>query len=266
METMNQRALRMKMDYLEGGRRPEDYKHSDIHRNLMLQILRDPTNFSDEVKISTLLRFHKDTCANLLLRLYSSIVDASKDMEILKEFEPILEDLNIKDQLTLQDAAYHDLRAKKQLFQMKADMSVFLKSSDSPLLEDEHFKKWMLQKSQCEDDVDYHNDEERLEGVEEAICRVLDNLRTLGADMSKYQDDDLNFQINDREATINQYTLLEDKATKTSEKVSELLEYGHPCASYISDLKRQVQILEKESAEGTVEKKAGSRSGQGKRR
>ncbi|KAI3859433.1 hypothetical protein MKX03_010469 [Papaver bracteatum] len=239
----------MKMNYLEicdkGGRSPEVYQYSDTHRKHMLEIIGDPMKFSDEDMISTLLSFHKDTCANLLLGLYSSIDDASKDLIILREFLPILGYLNTKDQLILQGAILEDLRAKKK---MKADMSVFLKSSNSPLLEDENFKEWMLQNSQCEDDVDYYNDGERLEGVDKEICRVLGHLESLGADASKYQDGDLNFQINNPQATISQYTLLEKEVKKTSEKVTELLEYGHPYCWYITDLERQVQILEQEGA------------------
>ncbi|KAI3886947.1 hypothetical protein MKW92_040271, partial [Papaver armeniacum] len=85
---MNQRAFRLRMDYLEicekGGGGLEDYQYSDAHRNNMLAILKDPTGFTDEEKIDTLLSFHKDTCANLLSGLYSSADVESQDLEILK--------------------------------------------------------------------------------------------------------------------------------------------------------------------------------------
>lgn len=128
------------MAYLEiiekGGSGLVDYQYSDAHRNHMLAILKDPTDFTDEVKIDTLLSFHKDTCANLLPGLYSSADVAFQDLEILKGFVAILKDINNKNHLILQEAILEDLRAKKQLFQMKTVMSVFLKSRHSPLLED----------------------------------------------------------------------------------------------------------------------------------
>ncbi|KAI3935600.1 hypothetical protein MKW92_018847 [Papaver armeniacum] len=295
---MNQRAFRLRMDYLEicekGGGGLEDYQYSDAHRNHMLAILKDPTGFTDEEKIDTLLSFHKDTCANLLSGLYSSADVESQDLEILKVsttysfFLPksksiyaqiILKDINNKNQLILQEAILEDLRAKKQLFQMKTVMSFFLKSRHSPLLEDKEFKKWMLENSQFEDDdVDYHDDDERLEAVDKEISSVLGNLQMLGADTSKYQDGYLNFQISDPEATISKYKLLDNKVKNTSEKVFRLLEYGHPHFVLLIDLERQVQTLEMESAEEpqTVEKKrpypdpkrkkAGSRSKKGKGR
>ncbi|XP_026440892.1 uncharacterized protein LOC113339884 [Papaver somniferum] len=133
---MEPEPRRMRMAYLEiiekGGSGLVDYQYSDAHRNHMLAILKDPTDFTDEEKIDTLLSFHKDTCANLLSGLYSSADVAFQDLEILKGFVAILKDINNKNHLILQEAILEDLRAKKQLFQMKTVMSVFFEISSLP--------------------------------------------------------------------------------------------------------------------------------------
>lgn len=124
----------------------------------------------------------------------------------------------------------------------------------------------MLENSQFEEDVDYRDDDERLEAVDKEISSVLANLQMLGADTSKYQDGYLNFQISDPEATISKYKLLENKVKNTSEKAFRLLEYGQPHFVLLIDLESQVRILEIDAAEEPCINKAGSRSKKGKGR
>ncbi|KAI3943315.1 hypothetical protein MKW92_008682 [Papaver armeniacum] len=249
----------MTMDYLEMCKKgsSKDYKYSDDHRVPMLEILRNPTNYSDEEKIDTLLSFHKDTCANLGMGLYPSMDDASQDLDILKRFVPVLDALYSKDQRAVQYACYLKLRAQQRLFQMKAEMSVFLKSTGALLL-DKDTKKWMLQKSQYDDYFDYDNDEQRLKDFEKETHNVLAKLRRHKFDMTKLQDsndsDEYHLEfINNQltEATKYQYKLLEEDVTRRSDKVFELMEPGHRFGAYLDDLKRQIEMLEMDFKHGT---------------
>ncbi|KAI3916444.1 hypothetical protein MKW92_005901 [Papaver armeniacum] len=249
----------------------------------MRDILNNPTNFSEDEKINTLLSFHKDTCVNVILRLYPSFgtnvlrLDAFEDLKILKEFESVLVDLEFENERTYQDAIYQKLRAKIRLLKMRAAMSSFLEPPNAQLLP-EDIKNWMLQnlenndKDDQDDDEDdededeededededvHDNDKERLLGAKTEIGGVLAYLQRLGADMSKYQDSDGDEDpkfMDDKpitQATIDQYMALEEEVTRLSDKVFEVLEDVNPITIYISHLKRDISDLEKGLTLGT---------------
>ncbi|KAI3939737.1 hypothetical protein MKW92_036221 [Papaver armeniacum] len=200
----------------------EKFNRRSFRMDRMRDIMKNPTSFSEEEKINTLLSFHKDTCANIMLRLYPSTRDeyrdALEDLEILKGFEPVLLALKLEVQKTYSEHAFLHLRARKQQMQMRVSMSVYLKSSDAAALP-EDIKNWMLRTLGCNDysyDV-CDNDEERLEGLKSGTSNRLDQLQSLGVDTSKYQDSDdgtqyLNFQPT--RATIDEYMLLEEEITR----------------------------------------------------
>ncbi|KAI3933043.1 hypothetical protein MKW92_028735 [Papaver armeniacum] len=252
----------------------------------MRDILNNPTNFSEDEKINTLLSFHKDTCVNVILRLYPSFgtdvlrLDAFEDLKILKEFESVLVDLEFENERTYQDAIYQKLRAKIRLLKMRAAMSSFLEPPNAQLLP-EDIKNWMLQnlenndkddEDDDEDDEDededeededededvYDNDKERLLGAKTEIGGVVAYLQRLGADMSKYQDSDGDEDpkfMDDKpitQATIDQYMALEEEVTRLSDKVFEVLEDVNPITIYISHLKRDISDLEKGLTLGTL--------------
>ncbi|RZC72193.1 hypothetical protein C5167_035357 [Papaver somniferum] len=77
IEKILQKSRRMTSDFMEiiDKCRREDYKYSDAYRKRMRDILNNPTNYIEDEKINTLLSFHKDICANLLLQLYPSFAD-----------------------------------------------------------------------------------------------------------------------------------------------------------------------------------------------
>ncbi|KAI3957999.1 hypothetical protein MKW98_020641 [Papaver atlanticum] len=231
----------------------EDYKYSDANRERMRDILNNPTNFSEDEKINTLLSFHKDTCVN--------------------EFESVLVDLEFENRRTCQDAIYWHLRAKIRLLETRAAMSSLLEPPNAQLLP-EDIKNWMLQKLENNDkdddddeeeeeeedeDEDVHdNDKERLLGAKTEIGGVLAYLQRLGADMSKYQDSDGDEDpkfMDDKpitQATIDQYMALEEEVTRLSDKIFEVLEDVNPIAIYMSHLKRDISDLEKGLTLGTL--------------
>ncbi|KAI3911836.1 hypothetical protein MKW92_013651 [Papaver armeniacum] len=236
-----------------------------IHRNHAKDIVNNPAIFSADDKINTFLSFHKDTCVNILLLLYPSIDDedgwtyddAFNDLEILKSFKPVLLGCESEFQRNYLDACYWYLRANKRLLQAKAEMSAFLKSSDSLLEED--IKNMMLQILGCDDDYysdDDYDEERRIRSLESQKQDALGMLKMLEVDMSKYQQDsdgDPKF-IDDQptQATINQYTLLEDEVTRTHNEMTELFENAHPIASYLSIVKHHVQDMEGDLSRLTI--------------
>ncbi|KAI3945002.1 hypothetical protein MKW92_010249 [Papaver armeniacum] len=226
-EKFHRKAKRMSFDFREiikNGRR-EDYKYSEAHRNHMRDILKNPATFSQDDKINTLLSFHKDTCANVILQLYPSFGDdilpkeAFEDLKILEEFETVLVGLD----------------------KMKTEMSDFLKSPDA-LPED--IKNWMLQNLQSDDDDDKH-----LQGVKRGKRNALAKLQRLGVDISQYDDSDQYPKfVNDlpTQATIDQYILLEKDVTRTSDKMVQLLEDVPPILVYLDDVRRHTEIMKRE--------------------
>ncbi|KAI3893890.1 hypothetical protein MKX03_025222 [Papaver bracteatum] len=224
----------------------------------MRDIVNNPTKFSEDEKINTLLSFHKDTCANIISQLYPSNGDddALEDLKILKSFEPVLAGLELECRLTYSKASYENFRAKKQLLQKKIAMSVVLKSPDAAVLQ-EDIKNWMMQKlveyNDEKDDGYYKNDEERLEGLEEGKNNALSYLRKLGVDMSEYRDSDASDQyLNGQpiQVTIDEYKLLEKVITRTCDKMDQLSEDAYPIAQYLGDIKRHVEIFEEHLTKG----------------
>ncbi|KAI3833802.1 hypothetical protein MKX03_016834, partial [Papaver bracteatum] len=230
----------------------KDYEYTDANRDRMRDIMKNPTSFSEEEKINTLLSFHKDTCANIMLRLYPSTKDeyrdAFEDLEILKRFEPVLLALKLEAQKTYSKHAYQHLRARKQQMQMRVSMSVYLKSCEATALP-EDIKNWMLRTLEC-DDYGYDgcdNDEERLEGLKSGISHRLAHLQSLGVDTSKYQDsDDGNQYLNflPTRATIDEYMLLEEEITRRHDDLIQLSEDAHPFDRYLNSVEDNVQTLE----------------------
>ncbi|KAI3957962.1 hypothetical protein MKW98_020604 [Papaver atlanticum] len=256
MEKFNLRSCRMFNDFMEISdnlRRPQkDYEYTDANKERMRDIINNPTSFSEDEKTNTLLSFHKDTCANIMLGLYPSSTrdpyrDAFEDLETLKRFEPVLVALELEVQKTYSKPSYQYVRARKQQLQMRVSMSVYLKSSDATALP-EDIKNWMLQKLGCNDysyDV-RDNDEERLEGLKSGISDRLAHLQSLGVDTSKYQDSDdgnqyLNFQPT--RATIDEY-MLEEEITRTHDDLIQLSEDAHPFDQYLESVKNNVETLE----------------------
>ncbi|KAI3866369.1 hypothetical protein MKX03_029625 [Papaver bracteatum] len=184
----------------------------------MMEILSNPGDYSEEDKINTLLSFHKDTCANVLLLLYPScgddvLLDPFVDLKILKEFETtVLVDLQIENRQRCLVAIYKHLRQK-------------LESDDDYGAEF------------------YDNDQERLQGVEREQHNILVDLQRLGVDKSKYQDSDGDGDEGPK--FMDQYTLLEQEVIRRSNEMVEVLEDVNPIPGYISDLKRHTEIMER---------------------
>ncbi|KAI3894119.1 hypothetical protein MKX03_024795 [Papaver bracteatum] len=232
----------------------KDYEYTDANRDRMRDILNNPRNFSEDEKITTLPSFHKDTCANILLRLYPSSRDgyeyreAFEDLVILKRFEPVVVDLELEFQKTHSKHFYQHLRASKQKMQMRVSMSGYLNSSDAAALP-EDIKNWMLQKLECNNysyDV-CDDDEERLEGLKSGISGIIVHLQRLGVDTSEYQDsDDGDQYLNGQptRATIDKYMLLEEEITRTHDDLSQLSEDAHPFDQYLKSVKSNVETLE----------------------
>ncbi|KAI3920621.1 hypothetical protein MKW92_031185 [Papaver armeniacum] len=252
VEKLLQKSRRMLSDFweiMEKGRR-EDYHYSDANRKHMMEILSNPGNYSEEDKINTLLSFHKDTCANEFLQLYPScgddvLLDPFVDLNILKDFETVLSDLEIETRQRCLVAIYKHLRVKLRLLKMKAAM---LESPQAHLLSDD-----IKQKLESDDDYGaqvYDNDQERLQGVEREQHNILAGLQRLGVDKSKYQDSDGDEGpqfMGDQpipQATIDQYMQLEQEVVRRSNKMVEVMENVNPITGYISDLKRHTEIME----------------------
>ncbi|MCL7028981.1 hypothetical protein MKW94_029980 [Papaver nudicaule] len=232
---------------------PKDYKYSDAYRDSMRDILNNPSNFSEDEKINTLINFHKDTCANVILLLYPSTGDehhdAFEDLDILKRFERVLVGLEVEYQKTYRKTSYQHYRAKKRLLQMKISMSVLSKSPEVALPED--IENWMLQKlgSDDDNDDDRDNNEESLQGLARGKSYALAYLQSLGVDMSEYQDsDDGDEYLIDQptQATIDEYMLLEKEVTRTYDQLLQLPEDAHPIPEYLKAVKHHVELMERD--------------------
>ncbi|RZC71830.1 hypothetical protein C5167_034977 [Papaver somniferum] len=180
-ERFLQKSRRMSCDFweiIENGRR-DDYKYSDANWEGMSDILNNPANYSEDDKINTLLNFHKDICANVLLdpSFGNDDVlrqDAFEDLKILEKFETVLVDPEIENKQRCLVAMYKHLRIKRRQLKMKAAM---LESPHAQLLPED-----IKQKLECADDYGaeiYDNDTERLQGVERDIRNTLADLQRL---------------------------------------------------------------------------------------
>ncbi|RZC63063.1 hypothetical protein C5167_024816 [Papaver somniferum] len=255
IEKFQQKSGRMTSDFMEiiqNGLR-EDYKYSDANRERMKDILNNPSNFTEDEKINTLVSFHKDTCANVLLQLYPSIgdddacQDAFEDLKILKKYVSVLDELEFENKRSCLYAMYQQLRANKRYDYSRSAMSGLLESPDAQLPED--IKNQILQNLGChiydydvDDDVydvyDDDNDDEDKEylRVEREISVILAELRRLGVDISEYQDSDSNedpkFMDNQpiTQATIDHYTLMEEEVKRRSDEMVQVLEDVNPIA------------------------------------
>ncbi|MCL7033172.1 hypothetical protein MKW94_010797 [Papaver nudicaule] len=226
-------------------------------RDHMKAILKNPSDFSVDEKIETLIKFHKDTCANVFLKLYPSTSgdeDARQDLQILKDFAPILVDINLEYQKNLLEANYHRFSATLRLLQMKASMSNFLKSPGASLYpEDFRITLEKLGDLGNDDDENYYtyeDDEEHIGAFQSGKNTALAKLQKLGVDMSQYQDDSDGYEqyFNGQptqEEILDQYKLLEKEVTRTVDKVALLMENVQPTHNYLGHIKHHVVFMER---------------------
>ncbi|MCL7036032.1 hypothetical protein MKW94_026122 [Papaver nudicaule] len=205
----------------------------------MKAILKNHSDFSVDEKIETLIKFHKDTCANVFLKLYPSTGgggDARQDLQILKDFERVLVEIQLEYRKTYLEGSYHQFTS----------MLEFLKSPDAASYPEDF--KMTLEKLGCVEDKGYlyHNDEERLE-----------TFQKLGVDMCQYQDDSVGYEqyFNGQPTQaeiLEHYKLLEKEATRTSDKVAQLIEDAQPTNRYLQDIERHVVFMEMALTTGTL--------------
>ncbi|MCL7043402.1 hypothetical protein MKW94_024322 [Papaver nudicaule] len=189
----------------------------------MKAILKNHSDFSVDEKIETLIKFHKDTCANVFLKLYPSTGgggDARQDLQILKDFERVLVEIQLEYRKTYLEGSYHQFR--------------------------------------CVEDYGYiyDNDEERLETFQSEKFTAHADLQKLGVDMSQYQDDSVGYEqyFNGQPTQaeiLEHYKLLEKEATRTSDKMDQLREDAQPTNRYLQDIERHIVFMEMALTTGT---------------